>query len=75
MNELLEGLAGVCQRAEPFDHPDWLFEVDGFRAAADTARGRLISRNGNRTHCLMTLGTGDYCGESSVVIGNQSSGR
>jgi bifunctional non-homologous end joining protein LigD len=37
-------------RAEPFDHPDWVFEAkfDGFRAAADTVRGRLISRNGNR---------------------------
>jgi bifunctional non-homologous end joining protein LigD len=37
-------------RAEPFDHPDWVFEakLDGFRAAADTVRGRLISRNGNR---------------------------
>jgi ATP-dependent DNA ligase len=35
--------------AEPFDHPDWLFEakLDGFRAAADTARGQLILRNGN----------------------------
>jgi ATP-dependent DNA ligase len=38
------------QRAEPFDHADWVFEAnfDGFRAAADTVRGRLISRNGNR---------------------------
>jgi hypothetical protein len=38
------------QRAGPFDHADWLFEAkfDGFRAAADTVRGRLISRNGNR---------------------------
>jgi len=36
-------------RAGPFDHPDWLFEAkfDGFRAAADTVRGHLISRNGN----------------------------
>jgi hypothetical protein len=31
-------------RAEPFDHSDWLFEAkfDGFRAAADTLRGRLM---------------------------------
>jgi bifunctional non-homologous end joining protein LigD len=37
-------------RAEPFDRADWVFEAkfDGFRAAADTVRGRLISRNGNR---------------------------
>lgn len=36
--------------AEPFDHADWVFEAkfDGFRAAADTVRGQLISRNGNR---------------------------
>jgi len=37
-------------RAEPFDHAEWLFELkfDGFRAAADTVRGRLISRHGER---------------------------
>ena len=37
-------------RPEPFDHADWLFELkfDGFRAAADTERGRLVSRNGER---------------------------
>lgn len=34
------------ERAEPFDHPDWLF--DRFRAASDTVSGRLISRDGNR---------------------------
>ena len=43
-------LINPVPRAEPFDHPDWLFEAkfDGFRAAADTVRGQLISRNGNR---------------------------
>jgi ATP-dependent DNA ligase len=43
-------LINPTQRAEPFDHTDWVFEAkfDGFRAAADTVRGRLISRNGNR---------------------------
>jgi ATP-dependent DNA ligase len=43
-------LINPVRRAEPFDHPDWVFEpkFDGFRAAADTVRGRLISRNGNR---------------------------
>jgi ATP-dependent DNA ligase len=32
------------------DHADWLFEAkcDGFRAAAEIVRRRLISRNGNR---------------------------
>lgn len=37
--------------AEPFDHPDWLFELkyDGFRARADVTDGKaeLISRRGN----------------------------
>jgi ATP-dependent DNA ligase len=37
--------------AEPFDHPDWLFEVkyDGFRALAyiELGRTRLVSRKGN----------------------------
>jgi ATP-dependent DNA ligase len=43
-------LINPTQRAEPFDHADWVFEAkfDGFRAATDTVRGRLISRNGNR---------------------------
>jgi ATP-dependent DNA ligase len=43
-------LINPVERAEPFDDPEWLFEAkfDGFRAAADTVRGRLISRNGNR---------------------------
>jgi bifunctional non-homologous end joining protein LigD len=39
------------KRADPFDDPDWLFELkyDGFRALAvlDNARCQLISRNGN----------------------------
>jgi ATP-dependent DNA ligase len=31
-------LINSVRRAEPFDHPEWLFEpkFDGFRAAADT---------------------------------------
>jgi len=43
-------LINPVRRPKPFDHPDWLFEAkfDGFRAAADTVRGQLISRNGNR---------------------------
>jgi hypothetical protein len=43
-------LINPVARAEPFDHADWVFEAkfDGFRVAADTVRGRLISRNGNR---------------------------
>jgi hypothetical protein len=42
-------LINPVRLSEPFDHADWVFEAkfDGFRAAADTVRGRLISRNGN----------------------------
>jgi ribosomal protein L34 len=43
-------LIDPVERAEPFDHPEWVFaaKFDGFRAAADTIRGRSISRNRNR---------------------------
>ena len=35
-------------RKEPFDDPEWLFELklDGFRGIA--ANGRMLSKNGNR---------------------------
>ena len=40
-----------ARRKEPFDHPDWLFDVkyDGFRALCYLERGsgHLMSRNGN----------------------------
>jgi bifunctional non-homologous end joining protein LigD len=39
------------RRREPFDHPDWLFELkwDGFRTLAHVtgAGSKLVSRNGN----------------------------
>ena len=43
-------LINPVRRPQQFGHPDWLFEAkfDGFRAAADTVRGQLISRNSNR---------------------------
>jgi hypothetical protein len=36
-------LINPAERAEPFDHPDWLFEpnFDGFRVAADSVHGRF----------------------------------
>jgi len=41
----------LSRRAEPFNDPDWLFEIkwDGFRALlySDSDGIRLISRNGN----------------------------
>jgi ATP-dependent DNA ligase len=44
-------LINPVERAEPFVHAYWLVEpkFNGFRAAADTVRGKLISRNGNRS--------------------------
>ena len=45
-------LINPVRLAEPVDHAGWLFEAkfDGFRAAADTVHGRLISGNGNWMH-------------------------
>jgi len=44
----------LAQLREPFDLPDWLFEVkyDGFRARAYLEGGtvRLVSRKGIRTN-------------------------
>lgn len=44
---------------EPFDHPEWLFELewDGFRAVAYIEAGmcRLVSRNGNIFKSFATL--------------------
>jgi bifunctional non-homologous end joining protein LigD len=41
----------LTRRIEPFDHPDWIFELklDGFRALAylDNGKGDLVSRNRN----------------------------
>jgi hypothetical protein len=36
-------------RKEPFDHPEWTFELkyDGFRGLADTVNGRMLSKNGH----------------------------
>jgi bifunctional non-homologous end joining protein LigD len=48
------------RRAEPFDDPEWLFDLkyDGFRALCylEEGRCRLISRNGNPMHRFEGLG-------------------
>jgi bifunctional non-homologous end joining protein LigD len=48
------------RRTEPFDDPEWLFDLkyDGFRALAYLAQGRcrLISRNGNPMSRFARLG-------------------
>ena len=38
------------RRKEPFDDPAYLFELklDDFRGIANTVRGRMLSKNGNR---------------------------
>jgi hypothetical protein len=49
----------LAERRQPFDHPNWLFEVkyDGFRALAYMERGavRLVSRKGNTYKSFPTL--------------------
>jgi len=49
----------LTRKAEPFNHPDWLFEVkwDGFRCLAyiEHGRCRLVSRNGNEFKSFPTL--------------------
>jgi bifunctional non-homologous end joining protein LigD len=44
-------------RHEPFDDPAYLFELklDGFRGIANTVRGRMLSKNGNRMKRFETL--------------------
>jgi bifunctional non-homologous end joining protein LigD len=60
--------------AEPFSHPDWLFEIkwDGFRALAriDQGRCRLISRKGNEFKSFNSLGAslGDCLRVNSAVV-------
>ena len=48
------------RRTEPFDDPEWLFDVkyDGFRGLCYLAqgRGRMISRNGNLMSRFAGLG-------------------
>jgi len=49
----------LVQRAEPFTHADWLFEIkwDGFRSLAFIENGRckLVSRNGNEFKSFLEL--------------------
>jgi bifunctional non-homologous end joining protein LigD len=49
----------LSRKAEPFNHPDWLFEIkwDGFRSLAyiENGRCRLVSRNGNEFKSFPTL--------------------
>jgi ATP-dependent DNA ligase len=72
--------------AEPFDDPDWIFELkyDGFRALAYLSEGRcrLVSRNGNKFKSFTSLSeelsnttrtAAVLDGEVSTPTGNYSS--
>ena len=66
----------LSRRAEPFNHPDWLFEIkwDGFRALLDPdGEGvRLVSRNGNAFKSFPSLCEGlarDLKGRRCVLDG------
>lgn len=66
----------LARRAEPFSHPDWLFEIkwDGFRALVHSDRDgvRLISRNGNAFKSFPHLCDGlarDLRGRRCVIDG------
>jgi len=62
------------RKAEPFSHPDWIFEIkwDGFRALAYVHEGkcRLISRNGNEFKSFpdLSLGILSELGTRSAIL-------
>ena len=64
----------VARRPQPFNHPDWLFELkhDGFRALAyvEHDRCRLVSRNGNefKSFTSLNLAVADDLKSHSVVL-------
>jgi len=51
----------MARKAEPFDHPEWIYELehDGFRAVAEVENGRcsLFSRNGHPLASFSELAT------------------
>lgn len=72
------------RRTEPFDDPDWLFDLkyDGFRALAYLEQGRcwLISRNGNPMHRFADLGdriaaaldVGDAILDGEIIVADET---
>jgi ATP-dependent DNA ligase len=52
----------LTRRIEPFDHPDWIFELrlDGFRAHTHLENGKceLVSRNRNTFGSFRRLALG-----------------
>lgn len=63
------------RRAEPFDHPEWLFELkyDGFRCLAVIEYGRctLYSRNGYEFSSFADLALRIGNAELSMICGGQ----
>jgi bifunctional non-homologous end joining protein LigD len=66
----------LVRRAEPFDHPDWIFEakLDGFRAVAYLEDGacRLVSRHGNQFRAFAALARAiaqDLTGHAAILDG------
>jgi bifunctional non-homologous end joining protein LigD len=64
------------RRAEPFDHPEWIFEakMDGFRAVAylEDGVGRLVPRHGHGFHGFAELAKAiaqDLAGRSAILDG------
>jgi hypothetical protein len=71
----------LTRRLEPFDHPDWLFELklDGFRALAHFENGKcvLVSRNGNTFAAFRNLAAeiaGHFKGENGILDGEIDAG-
>jgi bifunctional non-homologous end joining protein LigD len=72
------------RRTEPFDDPDWLFDLkyDGFRALCNLEQGRcrLISRNGNPMHrftglsdqIAASLEVGDAILDGEVIVADET---
>ena len=66
----------LIRRPEPFDHPEWIFELklDGFRALAylENGGGYFISRNGNTFASFRNLAAevaANFRGADGVVDG------
>jgi len=66
----------LSRRVEPFNHPDWLFEIkrDGFRCLAfiEHLRCRLVSRNGKEFKSFPALNGAlplEYRAKSAVIDG------
>jgi bifunctional non-homologous end joining protein LigD len=62
------------RKAEPFNHPDWLFEIkwDGFRSLVhiENGRCRLVSRKGNefKSFPVLNFALPAECGATNAVV-------